>query len=498
MELPVNFQELYYQITNPIDYSYEPTGAKRAAEMILHAKKNNHHITIDADYDPDGFYCGRIVCDILDFLHHTNYSVVKAIAKRHGIDGATSLSIANNDSKLLIVLDSSSDKLAELYELSKTINVLVIDHHYPQGKIPPNTDSFVFINSHKFIDSEYKSMSAGLATLLTFKPLMLALSHQLYEESATLAYASVITDAVPMDSHKLISFMEITRSKPSVHPLLSIFFTQYHEKLSREFISFEVSPKLNACFRSNTIEPVYDLFFRKNYREYINKYSTATIQKIYSSNLTLREQLISAVQPESLDKFICVDLTPAAKALHMNPYSVKPYTGLVANEYSNKTHKPCICYIRCTKTVKGSVRDFYGRSLIGLFSNFIDAGGHPPAFGFEDNPESFNTLRKYLPKISDKMPDIERDDLKIVVSPNSIEDKYKFKEAINLYSLFNELGTSVPNIYLDITIPRKSKIQKLKRVCITQIHDVTVKSFSGTLFPNIRYTFKPINGQLTR
>lgn len=494
--LPEEFQKILFMINNPILCAYEPVGAYELASMIAYAVKNNLHITIDADFDPDGFFSGRIVCDILDALGHTRYTVVQTQEKRHGVDGATLLAVANNQSDLLIVLDSSSDLLDKLLEISNYCKVAVIDHHKPTKSVPPNTDRFVFVNSFLFEDSGFKSMSAGLATYLTLKPLIP--SKILDLELASLAYASIITDSIAMDSHKLISFMEGTRKMNIMHPILHAFRNKFSGELSREFISFQVSPRLNACFRSSRISLVYDLFFRPNYRCYTTDSTLSAIDKVYKDTRGNTGKIRELARPQVQDNFILVELNSVAETMGMSNATMRMYTGLIANEFSKSTYKPCLAYVTGKSTIKGSVRDYLGRPLLNYFTNFIAAGGHPPAFGFEDSLNNFKVLSNKLKLISDKLPKLDKKDLKLDLPDNAFQDMDRLHEAITTYSQINELGTSVPNVYLNVKIPGNAVISNRQEISVAEVNGIAITSFSGYLFPNVAYTFKPTNNKLIR
>ncbi len=483
-------------IDNPVDFIYEPPFAYEAALKILRAIERGDNIAIDPDIDVDGGGSLRIVVSVLRSLGHYNISIVNKMEKRHGIDGSTQLTVAENDSKLLIILDSSSDKGDDIEILSTICDVIIIDHHKISRNAPKQSERVVFINSTTFTDSPYKSMSAGLLTYLVLYNLMRTEYQK--DELASIAYMTVISDSIAMDSHAIISFMESVRRKRIIHPFFNMFINDFFTGISREFISFTVAPRLNACYRHKRADIPLKLLVPPNENYNNSQDLLSEMESIYRESRETTKHLMRAVDIEEGGEFLIASLDSPIHKIGLQPLLAKEYTGLVANEITRKTGKPTLCFVTLDKYVKGSLRDKYGRQLLNLFTNFINAGGHQSAFGFEDTNVTFQKLISKLEKLSTYVTKDKRQSVTYSLTDADFEDEAGLMRAINMYSKINELGESVINVFIELTVPKNAVIKSTSNFSKCTIGDIELNSFSGELYKKARYVFKPCNNKLIR
>lgn len=463
---------------NNLLYEYEPTLSKKVAALLLEAVYNKKSIILDWDSDPDGLYSVCIITDILKALNYKNYHCVLPNHKRHGIDNSTIDSILNNNGELLIILDSSSDKLTTLEKLvvdMPDLKIILIDHHVIElfSEIPNVT----IINNHLFKDNIYKELSCGMLTYLVFLPMLKELGTQIQEQAATLAFASLVSDSISCKSPELIRFIGYVTSLPNMHPLLSYFRagTSY-TKLSRNYLSFKVNPILNACFRMELLH-LFLPFIEAN--GYLNLQASHILDmtKIYNDNKTITANLVSHSSPISKGDFVVADITKAAIDTKIPLQIAKNFTGMVATKLTAQSYKPIIAYINLGTMLKGSVRDKANRNLLPIVSNYINANGHLTAFGFKDTINSLNDLI------------------------NSCRDISKIAKSENIYLLYEfdswqELQKNLPNmskvaelgfvdISVKIAIPKGVAIKTFPKVSKCDYRGISMVSFTGQVYNEI-------------
>ena len=422
-------------IASATEYDYYVEGADRVAKLLVDAMMNNHHIVIDPDSDVDGALSVLQFTDLFNALGYRNFSVVKVKEKRHGIDGVTITTTLAKNAKLLIVVDSSSDKIETMNNMCEgtpDLKIIHVDHHVPSNvKFHPN---IVSINNHSLPNFSYKDVSCGLLSYLVLKPMFDKLSMKLSKEMESLAYATVITDVVPMSSDALIKFMTVAKANTIVHPLLSTFMVNSGEtKLSREFVTFQFSPKINAIYRTNKLYVLDDLIFKPNYRHTLSSYTLHNVYNVHKESTSLKSALVPDTPPEKYGDFLFTDITETANQLGVSTYVARNYTGLIASEIGNKYKMPSICIIQQGGSVKGSVRDYYGRNLLYPVSNYLNAAGHKPAFGFTDSMSAYKKFQAKCDNHKVALLDSFKKDICVDLSDMLVTSLTEFIDKINTY-----------------------------------------------------------------
>lgn len=488
-------------IESSVDYPNYIDNSERVWKAIVQAITNDEHIVFDLDSDVDGVTSVLIGIDTLDAIGYRNYSVVPITEKRHGVDGATVNAVVTKEAKLLIVTDSSSDRMEFMNEMCNSLNglkIIHIDHHLVTNNIQLHPN-IISINSTTLKNFEYKDVSCGLLFYLLLKPVLDDLSPKLSRELESLAYASVITDVIPMSSDALINFMTVAQRNTVIHPLLTAFMHLSDEhKLSREFISFQFAPKINSVFRMNRLDILFDLLFIPRYKHVLGSYSLSELYRIYGESMQIRQSLTPIAIPERYGDFLFVDITEQANEKEISSFVARNFTGLIATEFSNVYKLPVICTIKQGDKLKGSGRDYFGRNLLFPVSSFVDAGGHKSAFGFSDSLRAMNRLKNACKNNTLELLEVYKKDVCIDMSNTIITSLSDFMLKIQTYSKVNELGTSVPNVFTEVALPFGATINSTKRYSSAHYKGIEFISFNGRIHPKMREVWKPLNNKLTR
>ena len=491
--------ELIHLIDSSKKYSCDIPRGYECAKLLLTTIEEGGHITLDMDSDVDGLFSTLIVRDTLDFLGYKNYTIVRLHEKRHGIDGNTVDTVLSNNSKLLVITDSSSDKIGYINELCNTkkdLRIMLIDHHVPnKAERHPN---ILEINSHT-TKTGYKDMSCGLLTYLVLKPLIEKLSMRLSKELESLAYATVISDSVNVNSDELVSFLSVAKYKNrgDIHPLLTTMMSDAQVSgLSRENIMYYVAPKINACFRTNNLKILYDTVLADSYRNRLYRGSLTPMYNIHRSTKEKVEALLTNINLEQHAPFVVADMTDACNQMNISSFEAQNYTGLISQRISTSYKEPAICVLRQGNTIKGSFRDYYGRNLLTAVSTYLNAGGHEPAFGFVDTDKAWKTFLLATLRFKDYLK-TQNAEKNILVDANDFDDT-TFKDYVDVYSKVNELGSSLPNIHLTLKLPYTTKINNAQKISTCSYNNTKMISYSGAIHPSVNMLWKPVEGTLVR
>lgn len=488
-------------IDRSVSYPVYIEESEVVGQMFVDAIVNDEHIVFDLDSDVDGVTSVLIGIDFLEGVGYRNYSVVPIQEKRHGVDGATINAVVSTNCKLLVVTDSSSDRIDFMNDMCNALSdlkILHIDHHQVASQIPLHKN-ITSINSTSLHNFEYKDVSCGLLFYLLLKPMLDELSTKLSKELESLAYASVITDVIPMSSDALIQFMTVAQQNTTIHPLLTAFMYLSNEyKLSREFISFQFAPKLNSVFRLNRLDVLFKLLFVPKYKQVLGSHSLRELYSIYGDSMGIREMLTPVEIPERCGDFIFIDITQQASEQGISSFVARNFTGLIATEFSNAYKLPAICIIQQGNKVKGSGRDYFGRNLLSPVSSFVEAGGHKPAFGFSDSKRALDRLKKACKQNRLSLLEIYKKDICIDMSDTLMTSLSDFMLKVQTYSKVNELGTSTPNVFTEIALPFGAKISSSQKCHTAHYMGVEFISFNGRIHPKMRETWKPLNNKLVR
>ena len=493
-----NVDSILQIVNSSRSYPYDIPHGFEVASTLLTTMEEGGHITLDMDCDFDGFMSTIIFTDILDYVGYSKYSVVRLDLKRHGVDGNTLETVLLNDSKLLIVTDSSSDRVEYLNDLcmrKPDLKIILIDHHKP-SKLQRHPN-IIEINHH-IVDTGYADLSCGLLVFLTMRPMLDNLSNKLMRELESLAYASVISDAIPIACTNLIRFMTVAKSNTSdIHPLLTTMLSMSMKTtLSRDAIAFFVAPKINACFRANRLDTLYDLVFTKSYRSKLYSGTVKPLYQIHRDAGEVTNTLLTNSATEQVTPFIVCNITEAARSMNIDTMEAKNYTGLIAQKITSQYKEPAVCFIEQGDKLKGSFRDYFGRDMLAMVKTYLKADGHNPAFGFVDTKANWSKFLKSANKLS-KYLQTEKENKTVLFDSSSLTET-EFGLFVDNASKVNELGECVPNIHTSLRLPFNTKISSFKRVSEAKYYGRRLLSYNETIYPSVRLIWKPTDGELVR
>jgi single-stranded-DNA-specific exonuclease len=291
----------------------------KAVNRIIQAISKNEKIVIFGDFDTDGITSTAILRRFFKKLEYFEIDhVLPKETDGHGIStGAIDL-IKSQGSKLIITVDNGTNSKKEIkYAKENGIDVIVTDHHIPEGKL--TEDAVAILNPNREdCPSKFKSYSGGGMAL----SLCIAVARKINKEKDyiskdlfVLATISAIADMVPLvlDNRKIVKY-GLTKIKDSgiigLNLLLDKLYLNNTDEMSARDVAFRIAPLINAAGKFSMADKAIELLISSD-RALLH----STIAELMSISARRRElvsnaylHLIEAARKQKADekKFIFV------------------------------------------------------------------------------------------------------------------------------------------------------------------------------------------------
>lgn len=355
-------------------------------------------VLIPQDDDVDGFSCSYAVKDTINYLNpRVDVRVYVPDEKKHGVDTdfveyVKSLNLPIKP--IIFVMDSSSDCLDTLKELSKIAEVIHIDHHLSNNEEELNEICRFHANCRYEEDERLNNMSAGFYVQLFLHHFIkenTQYSDNVLDHLFSLGTLSLVADVcdTQLPYHKSI-IQHFTRLR-ELHPLLDCFRDRF-TSTNLYFLAFKVAPKFNMLFRLRLVE-----ILRQIHQTPKTELNTI-IQDVIGMYTNFRcaiENSLDYITIYDYDRLCTANVSYINDIYPIFKGKISNFTGWYANKISQQLGKPCIavCLVDGT-SIKGSVRDCTGGDVHSIMEsiNFVEGGGHPSAYGFTSDISHYDEL----------------------------------------------------------------------------------------------------------
>lgn len=449
---------------------FELPDMKKAVDRLLKAMKSNEKIVIYGDYDADGI---------------TSTTILKRYMKDRGIDVGTYIpnrldegyglnenairEIAKQGYNLIITVDCGITAEREV-EIAKDLgmDVIITDHH----EVPNDLPKAVAVVDAKRKDNKYPfNQLAGcgvafkLAQAISIK---LGLPEEEWLKYIDIACIGTISDIVPLiDENRVIAklglkLIEVTRNI-GLKTLIQIAGCK---KIDSNFVSFGISPRINACGRMGHQEDALKLFLTNdpidarnlaNKLEEYNKERQEIEKRIFNEAL----EILSKEEDEP-----CVVI--GKDGWHHG------VIGIVSSKITELTYKPSILICFEGEDSKGSGRSIPGFDLHEAIYNCKElltaAGGHSMAIGLSLKTENFQKFKEKMAeyakgkRIEDIQPELEIDS---VISGSDID--ISSIEQIEMLEPFGESNTMPVIMYKNLKVDSIRALSEGKHLKLTLV-----------------------------
>jgi len=393
-------------------------------DRIIQAVKNKEKICISVDSDFDGIAGSTMFYRYLSNFTNNVY-LVWSDERKHGIEHQ--IKKIDNDTDLLIIIDSSTNSSETCQYLSKekNIDILIIDHH---GFDVANY--YATIVNPQMDDYPNKELSGTAVAWKVLQVLDDKLNVNFANDYIDLTGFSLVADVMchkEVENRYLIqeSFNNINNLG-----LKTIMQVMNVKEMNTQTIGYMIAPLINGAVRLNQIDKAIQLLLSDNLADCGQL--AHQLKEFNEKRKIVEESIFDEVfdsAKEQVKNNNNVIIIEYEKNINSN------YNGLVASRISSYFHRPVLFLVYEGENLKGSFRssNFNMRDALKDFKEVFYSLGHPPAGGtmFPANKKDIvqNKLNELL-KNEDLDPVYQYD---LEVFPKDITNKLlKASEKFNL------------------------------------------------------------------
>ena len=363
----------------------------RLTERIVKAVRSGERIVVFGDYDVDGVTSTAV---FLDFLDKVGADAVSILPDRYqdgyGMKPPGIQRAIEAGARLIVTADNGISSFEAVEAANEAgIDVLVTDHHQPQGRLP---GAFAVVNPNR-PDCVYAFK--GLAAVgVAFKAVQ-ALSDTLIEASERRAYLNSLLDLVALGTVADVAPMLgenrlLTRrgmqildrtQRPGLQALKAVAGADARP-VDTTAIGYFLGPRLNSAGRLASADLALELVRTSEASE-----AARLAERLNELNLKRRElELVgvkqAGVQVESMGLDANRILIAKGESWHLG------VVGLIAGRLKEQYGRPCIACtdVRADGSFTGSARSASGYNIAEAIFRCADLlteyGGHADAAGF--------------------------------------------------------------------------------------------------------------------
>lgn len=387
---------------------------KLAVARILRAIEIGEKIVIWSDYDADGIPGAVVLHDFFKKIGYDNFEnyIPHRGNEGFGLNHNAIEELVSDDAKLLITIDCGITDVEEITRAKELgIDVIVTDHHEPNGEIPP---ALAILNP-KQKDCAYPDKNlcgTGVAfklvqALLKSSSTMLGTAPQRGWEKWLLDMVGLATlsDMVPLVGENRIfaSYgLLVLRKSPRLGLQQLLRRLKINQRfMTEDDIGFMIAPRINAASRMGHPLDAFKLLIADDEIEAARL--AAHLDKINQE----RKGMVAALTKE-VKKIMATRRNERRVIVIGNPDWRPALLGLVANALKEEHGKPVFLWGRENgSALKGSCRSA-GVNLVTLMTEarevFVEFGGHALSGGFTIAEDKIHIVEEELDRAYGRLP----------------------------------------------------------------------------------------------
>jgi len=371
--------------------------AKKAAERLAHAIRNNERIVLVGDYDVDGVTSTAIVKRFFDLIP---YPLITIIPNRFTDGYGVSRNVLERiDADVVFTVDNGINAIeaAQLCRERK-IDLIITDHHTPSDTLP---DAYAIVNP-KQNDCPYpfKEICGAQVGWL----LMGLLKHELKLDTNMRQFFPFLALAVIADVMPLIGInraivktgLEMMRNS-TLPPFALIRDFLNRGTISSEDIAFQIAPRINSAGRLEDASIALEFLLSDTMEKAYHQFELLTALN------TLRKETEAQTTAEAMLRVREEDTIIVVAGEHWNEGVV----GIVASRLVNHFQKPAIVLSIHDGIAKGSGRSIGNVDLYSLIKSqehlLAKFGGHKMAAGLSMDAGAIDTFRSGINRAAKKI-----------------------------------------------------------------------------------------------
>ena len=391
-----------------LDHMHDPhliMGMDTALARIRQAIRDRERIRIVTDYDVDGTTSSLILQSTLRLLGAgdlLDYHIPNRFDEGYGFSEVAARQAADDNIGLIITADIGvRDHKAVALAKSRDVDVVICDHHLPDGASVPEEAVAVLCPPQQGCDYPNKALAAcGVSlklaqALLDEHPRKTAILRSMLKVAAIGTVADVVDLSTPENRCIVAQGIQGLRAgvhAPGLHALLEVAGVQ--GEITAEDLGFRLGPRINAAGRLAKATAIIELFDERDPDR-----ARAKAQTLDGLN-TKRQQIQRSLVEKVLDAVsdppppFVVAWGPEADGWH------RGVVGIVAAKVRDATHRPTAVIATSGNEARGSVRAPSGYHAVHALNSVSELllayGGHPAAAGFSLEQEHLEALSERL------------------------------------------------------------------------------------------------------
>ena len=384
-----------------------PLGLDAAVERLRWAHARGERVVVYGDFDADGLTsCAVMLLALRRCGIAAEYYVPSRTDEGRGLNDAAVRRLAEHSTTLIVTTDCGTANVAEVrLAASLGMDVIVTDHHPPQGEIAP---AYAVVNPRRPGCPSREKNLAGVG--VAFRVAEALLAEMIDATAADMALSSflelvalgTIGDVAPLTSenwaltHAGLARLN-TQPRAGLRALAEVIGLQVGTITERD-ISFALAPRLNAAGRMGdpmlalrllvTDDPAEGANLARELQRHNEERQRATDAMMAEARAQVKEQ--------------CPDPTahdPAVIAAYGEGWPLG-IIGLVAGRLAEEYRRPALVASVNGTECRGSIRGPEGTNLVETLAQraewFRHFGGHAQAAGFTIARADLQALIEHL------------------------------------------------------------------------------------------------------
>lgn len=395
---------------NDLHDPFKMLNMERVCVRIFEAIEVKEKILIYSDYDCDGIPAAVIMHDFFKKINYENFSVY--IPDRHdegyGLHHGAIDQFIKDEVNLLITFDLGITAIKETAKAQNAgIDVIITDHHLPQGEIPP---AYAILNSKQDGDLYPDKMLCGAGVAYKLIQAMIKkyggywkINNGWEKWLLDMVGVATLADQVPLlNENRVLAYYGLKVLQKGRRPGLSELFKKAGvniAKLNEEDITFTLAPRINAASRMDDPMKAFlmlsttDLVGAKALSDHLVKINDE--RKIMVAHIMKEVKKTIGKRDE---KSIIVIGNPSWRI---------GVLGIIAAKITEEYKKPAFVWgADGAGDIRGSCRGWGDINLVEIMTllpenSLIEFGGHKGAGGFAVTHEEIHFLEERLLKAFD-------------------------------------------------------------------------------------------------
>lgn len=372
---------------------YDLDNIDEAVQRMIKAIHKDEKIQIFADIDADGVMSTGIMYNSLKRMTDNISYFHAQRSDGHGIEKG--MDLIDEDTDLLIIVDSSSNSTEACKKISEEMNIdiIIIDHHIMDVENP----YAIIVNCQQ---GEYKNKHLS-GSAMCYKVLQVLdeyLNIDISDDYLDLCAIGLVGDVMNiwnMENRYLIYNGINKIENIGIQEILRQSKIDFNDGITTTNISFKISPIISACSRFDKIELALELITTDDYDK---------IKELAKELIELNERR-KAEQKEIVEKVLNKVDDTHNLIIIVDDEIESGFRGLIASEIVEKFSKP-VFVVKPFKDGDGNVVKYSGsarsigqlplKSLCEDSDLFIFSIGHEEAFGVEFKAENIDLIIKHF------------------------------------------------------------------------------------------------------